>query len=427
MEPIFQNLTADDPETTEIESLCLDCGENGTTRLLLTKIPFFKEIIIMSFSCPHCGCSNNETQFGGKTQERGVKVKLLVENEKDLNRQVVKSDYTSIFIPELEFEIPGKTQKGAVITVEGIIDRAVAGLEQDQAVRKISEPDAAEKIDEFIKKMTDVKKLRTPFHLILDDPSGNSFIENLCAPLKDRQLDITNYVRSTEQDTMLGLTQNEEEESPAAGPENLSEEVLSFQTNCSNCNAPCDTHMKVTKIPHFKEAVIMATNCDVCGTRTNEVKSGAGVEPKGRKISLHITKPEDMHRDVLKSETCGIVIPELEFEVGPAALGGRFSTVEGILTNIKEQLSSNNPFIGGDSAQAGMTAGLDSFVAKIDQVISNKLQIHFILDDPAGNSYLQSLCAPDPDPCLEVTEYERTFDQNDELGLNDMKTENYET
>lgn len=55
----------------EIESMCINCEENvrslklektdddqGTTRLLLTKIPFFREVILMSFSCPHCGtCS----------------------------------------------------------------------------------------------------------------------------------------------------------------------------------------------------------------------------------------------------------------------------------------------------------------------------------------------------------------------------------
>lgn len=38
----------------------------------------------------------------------------------------------------------------------------------------------------------------------------------------------------------------------------------------------------------------------------------------------------------------------------------------------------------------------------------------------------QSLCAPDPDPQLVVTHYTRSWEQNEELGLNDMKTENYE-
>lgn len=49
-----------------------------------------------------------------------------------------------------------------------------------------------------------------------------------------------------------------------------------------------------------------------------------------------------------------------------------------------------------------------------------------ILDDPLANSYLQNLYAPDPDPNMVIETYDRTFDENEELGLNDMKVEGYE-
>ena len=48
-----------------------------------------------------------------------------------------------------------------------------------------------------------------------------------------------------------------------------------------------------------------------------------------------------------------------------------------------------------------------------------------ILDDPLANSYLQNIYAPDPDPNMTTELYERTFEQNEELGLNDMKVEGY--
>lgn len=48
-----------------------------------------------------------------------------------------------------------------------------------------------------------------------------------------------------------------------------------------------------------------------------------------------------------------------------------------------------------------------------------------ILDDPMANSFVQSLYAPDPDPQLHEESYDRSFEQNEELGLNDIKTENY--
>lgn len=66
----------------------------------------------MSFSCEHCGYENNEIQSGGPVSEKAVQITLCVETLPDLNRQVVKSDYTSIKIPELDFEIPSKSQKG---------------------------------------------------------------------------------------------------------------------------------------------------------------------------------------------------------------------------------------------------------------------------------------------------------------------------
>lgn len=49
-----------------------------------------------------------------------------------------------------------------------------------------------------------------------------------------------------------------------------------------------------------------------------------------------------------------------------------------------------------------------------------------ILDDPLANSYLQNLYAPDPDPNMTIEEYDRTWEQNEALGLNDMKVEGYE-
>ena len=44
----------------------------------------------------------------------------------------------------------------------------------------------------------------------------------------------------------------------------------------------------------------MALTCDTCGYRSNEVKSGAGVSEKRTRITLHLTDPSDLSRDILK-------------------------------------------------------------------------------------------------------------------------------
>nr|CAH7746194.1 unnamed protein product [Callosobruchus chinensis] len=445
--PLFRDINADDPdpETTEIESLCMNCHGTGMTRLLLTKIPFYKEIVVMSFVCEHCGYHNNEIQSGAPVAEKGIRLTLHVKSNRDLNRTVVKSDYTSIKILELEFEVPAKSQKGEITTVEGIISRSILGLQQDQPIRKIQHPEAAEKIDEFVKKLERLKDMESPFTLVLEDITGNSFIENPDAPKVDENCKVHYFTRSKDQDHELGLYTKEEVGSEEPVKENsilhplpegkftleeLEGEVLHFDTNCPNCHSPCQTNMKMTNIPHFKEVVIMATNCEACGHRTNEVKSGSGIEPKGLKIEVKVTSRDDFSRDVLKSETCSLSIPELELEVGPHALGGRFTTVEGLILAVKDQLldSKCSHHMFGDSIEPKAKEQYKEFIKKFDGILDGKMAVTIVLDDPAGNSYIQSMRDDDqPDEGLRIEHYERSFEQNDELGLNDMKTENYET
>ncbi|XP_078537990.1 zinc finger protein ZPR1 [Lissotriton helveticus] len=424
----FKDIGEEQPD--EMESLCMRCYRNGMTRLLLTKIPFFKEIIVSSFKCDECGWANTEIQSAGRIQDQGVHYVLSVRTKQDLDREVVKMDSATTRIPDLDFEIPPYTQKGALTTIEGLIMRAIAGLEQDQAARREKEQDVAAKIDEFIGKLEKLKEVDSPFTLIIDDPSGNSFVENPSFPQKDEAMTVTHYKRSTEQDTMLGLGpedhEAEPEETPPATLDELRNEVLQFGTNCPECNSPANTNMKLVQIPHFKEVIIMATNCDTCGHRTNEVKSGGAIEARATRITLRITDSSDMTRDLLKSETCNIYIPELEFELGMGALGGKFTTVEGLLKDIRDLIVVKNPFTVGDSSIPGRAEKIQEFGRKLDQIIEGKMEVHLVLDDLAGNSYLQNVYAPEEDPEMKVEHYERSFEQNEELGLNDMKTEGYE-
>uniref|UniRef100_A0A673WVP0 ZPR1 zinc finger n=1 Tax=Salmo trutta TaxID=8032 RepID=A0A673WVP0_SALTR len=400
---VFKEISADndeDNQPTEIESL-----SNTLT------------IIISSFTCPNCSWSNTEIQSAGRIQDQGIAYTLKV----NLLCHLI---FATTRIPELDFEIPPYTQKGSLSTIEGLIDRAVEGLAQDQQLRNATAPEVAEKIDEFIDKLKNLKE--GGFTLVIDDPSGNSFVENPFAPQKDEALSVSHYKRTPQQDAQLGIKAEDEEEKPSNDIDCMRNEVLTFNTNCPECNAPASTNMKLVQIPHFKEVIIMATNCDDCGHRTNEVKSGGATEELGTKITLHLTDVSDMSRDLLKSETCSILIPELEFELGMAAVGGKFTTLEGLLKDIKDLIVSKNPFTCGDSSTSDRTEKLKLFGEKIDKIMAGEMDVHIVLDDPAGNSYLQNVYAPDPDPEMTTEKYTRTFEQNEDLGLNDMKTEGYQ-
>ncbi|XP_058461660.1 zinc finger protein ZPR1 [Malaya genurostris] len=453
---MFPKLNVDEePElgATEIESMCMNCYENGTTRLLLTEIPFYKAVVIMSFSCEHCGFQNNEIQSGGEVAPKGIRIRVKLESIKDLNRRVVKSDNSSVRIEELDFEIPAQSQKGEVTTVEGIIDRVIRGLEQDQPVRRIQHPETAQQIDDFANSMKELKEMKQPFTIVIEDISGNSFVENPFAPQTDPNSTTSHFQRNKEQNHILGVFTHDEVSEKDAGAsrpnqceaipeeednilkpiaegswplEELHGEVLQFQTKCPECSADCETNMKLTKIPHFKEVVIMATVCDNCGTRTNEIKPGGGIEDQGVRIEITVRGRIDFSRDVLKSESCHLKIRELECEVGGGALGGRFTTIEGLLTAMKDQLvESTGMFM--DSNDEDTKHRLDSFFGKLDEAIDGNRQLTIVLDDPTGNSYVQSLNDDGtPDGALRIIRYHRSHEQNEELGLNDMKTENYE-
>ena len=101
-------------------------------------------------------------------------------------------------------------------------------------------------------------------------------------------------------------------------------------------------------------------------------------------------------------------------------MGGRFTTIEGILDQVYEELSTNL----FHDAKSDDT--FEKFLTKLKEVKSVERPFTLILDDPLANSYLQNLYAPDPDPNMTIEEYERTWEQNEDLGLNDMKVEGYE-
>ena len=337
--------------------------------------------------------------------------------------------------------------------------------------------------------------------MVIDDPSGNSNIENLCAPNEDPQIKVSQYVRSKEQNVALGLglTMNDVEreemekqglsiqqvaqekeqdslvapesqpgapESQPGAPESQhaalkhqnqqqqaksgsiintpeeaerfekkinkvtdQREVIHFQEKCYNCGKMGELRMVQTIVPYFKEIILMSFTCDECGFRSNEIKAGGPIAAKGKKITLKVTNPEDMSRDFLKSETASIDIPEIELHISQGSMGGKFTTIEGLLQALKSEFERMHQFDLGDSIEHGnkdQKQKVLQFLQTLDMMSTGTIPFTIIVDDPVANSYIQNLYAPDPDPNMIIEEYERDYEQNEELGLNDIKVENYE-
>ncbi|PQQ03812.1 zinc finger protein ZPR1 homolog [Prunus yedoensis var. nudiflora] len=450
---VVESVSAEDSDAPlyQVESLCMRCGENGTTSFLLTVIPHFRKILLSAFECPHCNERNNEVQFAGELQPKGCCYQLKVPSgdPKMLNRQVVKSEFATIKIPELDFEIPPESQRGSLSTVEGILLRAADELQALQEERKKVDPQTAEAIDQFLWKLRACATADSSFTFILDDPAGNSFVENLFAPSPDPSLSIKFYERTSEQQSTLGYvmessqtgsvrdaasteavgTSDQVQRAPhgsigaAAGHRAIAqsnsaeiaeslfrytapEEVMTFPSTCGVCTARCETRMFVTNIPYFQEVIVMASTCDACGYRNSELKPGGRVPEKGKKIILHVKNVKDLSRDVIKWHSGRVV-----------------TTVEGLIMKISESLERVHGFSFGDSLDEHKRSKWLNFQASLKKLLCLEEPWTLILDDALANSFV----APGTDDInddhqLMFEEYERSWEQNEELGLNDIDT-----
>jgi zinc finger protein len=489
---------------------CPNCHEShAITNLLPTDIPFFREVILLSLYCPSCHFRNSEVTPGGEIQGQGARLTLKVTQPIDLERQLVKSPTATMILPHLEFEIPPRTQRGTISTLEGILKRAATNLEALQPERL-----TLGDMDNFYRCQSVIEKLREsaswdasnekpfhPFDIILDDPAGNSFIENFQAPKKDPCITCSKYVRTPTQDMALGLQPSQAAYDAGSIDDNspnhknkvsglgLTEEVLTVETDvsswmesqnsvnhlgkqevmsfpgpCPNCQESAETNMCKINIPNFKEAILMNLLCGACGYRSNEIKVGGPICQHATKITLIIRSEEDLKREVLLSNTAGISIPEIELELEDGGLGGIYTTVEGLLKRLLAQLKAANPFACGDAsephtknlnnnhgdelfANEPLHGKFRNFLAKLAEIGEARVfPVTLIVNDPLSNSFIgpahldplpssllpisgcslagKTDCSDEGDTLI-IEVYERSWEQNEILGLIDLQADIY--
>ena len=395
----------------------------------------------MSFSCDKCGFRNNEVQPAGTVQPKGAHYELRLMAMADFERQVIKSDTAIIKFIELDLEVPAG--RGQLTNVEGVLSHIIEDLEAGQEARKDAAPEVHAKIQEVIDKGRAMLSGQSfPFRMTVDDPAGNSFIT---PDMRDGvgKWEKREYVRTPQQNAQLGLADTVAAGAGADDDDIVPDQVYQFPASCPGCMHPCTTNMKMVDIPHFRQVVIMNTTCGDCGYKSNDVKTGGEIPDRGKKLVLRVSSPEDLSRDILKSETCALECPELNLAVNPGTLGGRFTTVEGLLAQVRGDLHSQIFEADGNAAAAsggqGGGGGGDSlgdderqrweaFFESLDDAIAGRRQFTVVLTDPLASSYIQSL-ADDPgefDAKVTAEEYARTDEEEEDLGLKDMKVEGYQ-
>lgn len=171
--------------------------------------------------------------------EKGVTYTVHLRNRADLDRQIVKSNYASVLIPDVQLTIP--PGRGQLTNVEGMIKDTIRDLNISQPVRRVMDPETATKIDEMLAKLRDYLGLEEgeededggvgmdddddetpkkrsaeerektlaetpfiPFTMSIDDISGNSFFQFL-GSASDPQWNMRPYNRTFDQNVTLGL------------------------------------------------------------------------------------------------------------------------------------------------------------------------------------------------------------------------------
>lgn len=163
----------------------------------------------------------------------------------------------------------------------------------------------------------------------------------------------------------------------------------------------------------------MAYVCDFCGYRNSEIKEGGGMSDIAKKITFTADCEEDLNRDVFKSDTARLCIPQVGLDMEPGTLGSLYTTIEGLVAKVISELEEKNPFGKGDSAT---DKKFIEFLDKMRDIQNGKsFPVTIILDDANANCFIYNPNAPEPDPKIVFEEYERTDEQNDMLGISHME------
>ena len=199
----------------------------------------------------------------------------------------------------------------------------------------------------------------------------------------------------------------------------------------------------------------MSFRCGHCGSSNNEVQPAGTYKgmrirvrgtvsnlpclffsEQGSTYAVKVLSRDDLDRQLVKSNTCSVNIPEFELTI-PAGRG-QLTTIEGILRDTVTDLSADQPLrrIQDEPAYskiqtlidslAEIVADTDSETEKLPDSARERLRkdrherpirtFTIILDDPGGNSFIEFHDST-ADPQWNLKTYNRTRQHNIDLGI----------
>lgn len=163
---------------------------------------------------------------------------------------------------------------------------------------------------EFLEKVQQCLEVRAPFTVVVDDPSGNSHVQNPLAPQEDPAMIVEHYERTREQNLALGMSDEEmaREAAEAQREQDRHQQLegrLHFAHEQAQRGERERIREKVTKGP-----------ADLVGIQSRSLPGEEFSRPAGSNISVlraqsveelsHAMQAEDVEKDVVLFQVpCG--------------------------------------------------------------------------------------------------------------------------
>ncbi|MEE1116988.1 MAG: ZPR1 zinc finger domain-containing protein [Methanosphaera sp.] len=158
---------------------CPVCGGEKTLEITnrTDNIPYFGDMLETAVSCKNCGYQSSDSI--SLEHNEPMRFKLKIDSTK-LSSRVAKSQTATISIPDLGLKVePGPKSQGYVSNVEGILNRfESAVLRAIKLEGEEIDPDVQDKALDIIDYLTRIKMGEMSALLILEDPFGNSVIDD---------------------------------------------------------------------------------------------------------------------------------------------------------------------------------------------------------------------------------------------------------
>jgi zinc finger protein len=164
-------------------------------------LPYFGDAIQTTLTCSACGYRHGDLLLTRRLE--AVRITLRIDRPEQLSDRIARSSSATIRIPELGAAMePGPRAEAFVSNVEGVLRRFLDVVQGQEAVADSkSSRTALARTRRRIESMIDGKER---FTLVLEDPTGNSDIQDEAAARAPLSADEAAALKSSE--TMIDLS-----------------------------------------------------------------------------------------------------------------------------------------------------------------------------------------------------------------------------